>query len=83
MWPHPAVAGWPGWKLGSIDWTLVRAALDHAQRRTGLPKVLLAALTLTLLWRVLKRMTKYAVEVVAVTALLAVASELGWMRWLR
>ena len=48
---------------------------------TGVPALLVAAVLIAVGYRLLKRTARFALEVVAVTLALAVASELGWLRW--
>jgi hypothetical protein len=48
---------------------------------TGVPALVVAAVLIAVGYRVLKRTSRFAVEVAAVTLALALASELGWLRW--
>jgi hypothetical protein len=59
----------------------VRTALRWGSHHTGLPIVLVAAITLVLSWRILKRTLRLTVEVVIAFALLVVATRLGWLTW--
>ncbi len=59
----------------------VRGALRWGAHHTGLPIVLVAAISLVLSWRILKRTVRLAVEVVIALALLVVATRLGWLTW--
>lgn len=59
----------------------MRAALGWASEHTGLPAILVAAITVVASWRLFKRSVRFAVEVVAVVALLLVATRLGWITW--
>jgi hypothetical protein len=59
----------------------LRAALRWAAHHTGLPVILVAAISLVLSWRILKRTARLVVEVVIALALLVVATRLGWLTW--
>jgi hypothetical protein len=59
----------------------VRGLLRSAALQTGVPPVLIAALTLVAAWWALKRTLRFAVQVALVTAALLVATEFGWLRW--
>jgi hypothetical protein len=59
----------------------MRASLGWASQHTGLPVILVAAIAVVVSWRVFKRSVRFAVEVVAVVALLLVATRLGWITW--
>jgi hypothetical protein len=59
----------------------LRAALRWGAQHTGLPVVLVAAISIVLSWRILKRTVRLAVEVVIALALLVVATRLGWLSW--
>ena len=48
---------------------------------TGVPALVVAAVLIAVGYRVLKRTSRFAVEVAAVTLALALAAELGWLRW--
>jgi|HubBroStandDraft_5_1064220.scaffolds.fasta_scaffold2039036_1 hypothetical protein len=59
----------------------MRSALAWASQHTGLPAILVAAIAVVVSWRVFKRTARFAVEVVAVVAVLLVATRLGWIVW--
>jgi hypothetical protein len=59
----------------------MHATLGWAEQHTGLPAILVAAITVVVSWRVFKRSVRFAVEVVAVVALLLAATRLGWITW--
>jgi hypothetical protein len=59
----------------------MRAALGWASQHTGLPVILVAAISVVVSWRIFKRTVRFAVEVVAVVALLLLATRLGWIAW--
>jgi len=59
----------------------MRTALGWASQHTGLPVILVAAIAVVVSWRIFKRTVRFAVEVVAVVALLLVATRLGWITW--
>ncbi len=59
----------------------LRAALRWAAHHTGLPVILVAAISLVLSWRILKRTLRMTVEVVIALALLVVATRMGWLTW--
>lgn len=60
-------------------WT--KALLHWGHVHTGLPAVVLAAVSIVLGYKILKRSAKFALEVVVLTAALAAATELGWVHW--
>jgi hypothetical protein len=55
----------------------VRWAAHHS----GLPVVIVAAVALVLSWRILRRLSRFAVEVAVTAALLLAATRLGWIAW--
>lgn len=59
----------------------LRHALHWASQHTGLPAVVVAAIALVVSWRIFRRAMRFAVEVIVVTALLLVATRLGWIAW--
>jgi hypothetical protein len=59
----------------------IRALLRWGAHHTGLPVVLVAAITLVLSWRILKRTLRLVVEVAIALALLVVATRMGWLTW--
>jgi hypothetical protein len=59
----------------------LRAALRWGAHHTGLPVILVAAISLVLSWRILKRTLRMTVEVVIALALLVVATRMGWLTW--
>jgi hypothetical protein len=66
-------------------WQGVAAAARSVVRflsvHSGLPALLVAGVLVAIGYRILKRSVRFVVEVVLVTLALAVASELGWLRW--
>jgi hypothetical protein len=58
-----------------------QAALRWTAHHSGLPVVLVGAISLVLSWRILKRALRLTVEVVIALTLLIVATHLGWLRW--
>jgi hypothetical protein len=89
--PDPrSLASWPAWARGCARWLPklgpaaeggVRAVVRWGGHHSGLPVILVAALTLVLSWRVIKRSFRLALEVVIALALLVVATRLGWLTW--
>jgi hypothetical protein len=73
----------PFWLLasGRLGATHLRHALHWIAHHTGLPIVLVAAVLLVVAFRLAKRVTRFAVEVALVVALLLVATKLGWISW--
>jgi hypothetical protein len=59
----------------------MHAALAWASQHTGMPAILVAAIAIVVSWRLFKRSVRFAVEVVAVVAILLVATRLGWLTW--
>jgi hypothetical protein len=59
----------------------LREALRWGAHHSGLPVVVVAALALVVSFRVAKRAARLAVEVVVATAVLLVATRLGWIAW--
>ena len=58
-----------------------KAAIGWLSVHTGVPALLVAAILIAVGYRILKRSARFAVEVAAVTLALALASQLGWLRW--
>lgn len=58
-----------------------KVAVRWLSLHTGVPALLVAAVLIAVGYRLLKRTARFAVEVAAVTLALALASELGWLRW--
>jgi hypothetical protein len=58
-----------------------RQALRWTSGRTGLPMVVVAALTLVVAWRVARRTWQIALELALAVAALLAAARLGWIRW--
>ncbi len=59
----------------------VRAALRWSAHHTGLPVIVVAAISLVLSWRILRRTMRLTVEVGVALALLVVATRMGWLTW--
>jgi hypothetical protein len=81
--PPPWLADLAGRFRPSAETVLAAAkhALHWAAGRTGLPVVVVAALTLVVGWRVARRTWHIAFELALALALLLVATRLGWIRW--
>jgi hypothetical protein len=86
----PSSSPWWGWlvELGartrpSAESALAsgKHALHWAAAHTGLPVVVVAALTLVVAWRVARRTWHIAFELALAVAALLVATHLGWIRW--
>jgi hypothetical protein len=84
-WPdgeavRPAIASFafPGLKplVG-----MVAVGLRWLSVHTGLPALVVAAILIVVGWRILKKTARLLVEVAVLSAALAAASELGWLRW--
>jgi hypothetical protein len=60
-------------------WT--KALLHWAHVHTGLPAIVVAGVAVVVGYKILKRSARFALEVAVITAVLAAASELGWLRW--
>jgi hypothetical protein len=58
-----------------------RHSVRWLSAHTGVPALVVAAILVVVGWRVLKRTARFALEVVAVTAALFAATELGWIQW--
>ena len=56
---------------------LVRWGVKH----TGLPAVVLAAVLLVASFRIVRHAARFAMQVAFVAALLAAATQAGWLRW--
>ncbi|MCA9589162.1 MAG: hypothetical protein KC657_27820 [Myxococcales bacterium] len=78
-------ASWPAllWELarGGLAWSFAKRFWMYAAEHTAVPSVVLAAVALVVGWRLLKRVSRFIVEVALVAALLAAATEAGWIRW--
>ena len=59
----------------------VHHALAWGTRHTGLPVVVVAAIVLVASLRIARHAVRFALHVAVVAALLAVATQLGWVRW--
>lgn len=67
--------------LSAVAAPAARGAVRYLSLHSGLPALLVAALLALLGYRLLKKTARLAIELVAIAALLLVASELGWLRW--
>jgi hypothetical protein len=78
-------ASWPAllWELarGELAWSFAKRIGMYAADHTAAPSLLVAAVALVVGWRLLKRVSRFVVEVALVAALLAAATEAGWIRW--
>lgn len=70
-----ATWSWSGAQAGA------KAVVRYLSLHTGLPALVIGALLVAIGYRVLKKTARFAIEVAAVTVVLALASELGWIRW--
>jgi hypothetical protein len=79
--PFPAT--FPGEMLAGAGGALsaLRAALRWGSGHTGLPVILVAAITVVVSFRLFRRTLRFVVEVVLCVALLAIATKIGWIRW--
>ena len=59
----------------------LRHALTWGAEHTGLPVILVAAVTLVVAFRLAKRTVHFAIELAFAVTLLFVASKMGWIRW--
>ena len=60
---------------------LVKAWLHWVAVHTGVPALVVAAVAIVAGYKILERTARFAAEVLVVTAALAAATELGWLRW--
>jgi hypothetical protein len=59
----------------------VKALVRFLAAHTGLPALLVAAVLVTIGYRVLRRSARFLVEVALVALMLLVGTELGFLRW--
>jgi hypothetical protein len=59
----------------------LREALRWGAHHTGLPAMLLAAVTLVVTTHLLKRSVRFGIEVAVALGLLFAATRLGWIVW--
>ncbi len=59
----------------------VHEALAWGSKHTGLPVILVAAIVLVASFRIAGLALRFAFQVAVVVALLAVATQLGWVCW--
>jgi hypothetical protein len=59
----------------------VRDALRWGSQHSGLPVVVVAAIVVVVSWKLARKAARLAVEVTVATALLLVATRLGWITW--
>jgi len=59
----------------------LREALRWGAHHSGLPVIVVAALSLVISYRLAKRAARLAVEVVVAAAVLLVATRMGWLTW--
>jgi hypothetical protein len=82
-WPD-AEAVRPAFASFALPWikpSVVVLALRWLAVHTGLPALVVAAILIAVGWRILKKTARLLVEIALVSAALAAASELGWIRW--
>lgn len=72
-------------KFYASSWPDVASAARSAVRflsvHTGLPALFVAGVLVAIGYRVLKRSARFLVQVIMIALALAVASEVGWIRW--
>jgi hypothetical protein len=59
----------------------LQGALRWGSEHTGLPVILVAAITIVASFRMFKRTLRFVVEVVLCVAALAFATRFGWIHW--
>jgi hypothetical protein len=66
-------------------WAILWGAFHHgvlmASKHTGLPAVLVAAMSIVVAWRTAKRALHFAVETALVCAILVFCSIMGWIHF--
>jgi hypothetical protein len=58
-----------------------KAFVRYLAHHTRLPALVVAAILVVVGYRILKRTTRFAVEVAVVAVAFVAASQLGWIRW--
>ena len=81
-----AASGAPRDPLGAFGWLAyasggLRGLLRWASHHTGLPVMLVAAVTLVASVHIAKRTLRFGIEVAVALGLLLAATRLGWIRW--
>lgn len=67
--------------VGRFAWAWAKHGLGWLSAHTGLPVVLVAGVALVISWRLARRGARFAVEVAVATALIALATHFGLVRW--
>jgi hypothetical protein len=67
--------------LAATSLASAKQALHWTSGRTGLPVVVVAALSLVVAWRIARRTWHIALELALAVAALLMATRLGWIRW--
>jgi hypothetical protein len=67
--------------LARHAWAHARHGVEWLSAHTGLPATLLAGVAVVLSWRLAKKSARLVVEVAVATALIAIATHFGWLRW--
>lgn len=67
--------------LGRAAWSHARHGLDWMSGHTGVPVALVAGTALVLSWRLAKKAARLMLEIAVATALIFLATRLGWIRW--
>lgn len=62
-------------------WGHARHALEWLSAHTGIPIVVVAGVVLVVSWRLAKKSARLLLEVAVATALIFLATKLGWIRW--
>lgn len=68
------------WRWRSV-FAGVKLVVRYVSAHTGLPMLLVAAVSVVLGYRILRRSARFFLEVAVVAFLLMAALELGWLRW--
>jgi hypothetical protein len=76
---HRLVSSLPA--MGGNWSSLVRVWLRWCAVHTGVPVILVAAVSLVVSLRLARRWARFAVEVALALGVLIVASRFGWVRW--
>ena len=79
----PALARVTSWALGllRLGWGASGKGLVARSHHTGIPVVILAAAALVVSFRIARRASRLAVELVVALTVVIAATKLGWIRW--
>ena len=58
-----------------------RHAVRYLALHTGLPVLVVTAILLVVGYRILKKSARFVAQVLVISLILLLASELGWIRW--